>query len=52
LKKAAQKLFFAWACGAETARAQMNKVFCYFLFTKSSLSPFLLAGQLAQKFTD
>jgi hypothetical protein len=27
LKKAAQKLLVNWACGAQTARAQSNKVF-------------------------
>jgi hypothetical protein len=37
LKKAAQKLLLNWAGGAETSTAQMSKVFCTFLFTKSSL---------------
>jgi hypothetical protein len=41
LKKAAQKLSWVWACGAETARVQSKKVFCFFLFTKRSAS-FLL----------
>jgi hypothetical protein len=27
LKKAAQKLLFAWVCGSETSTAQINKVF-------------------------
>ena len=38
LKKAAQKLLLcrAWGIVADTAQTQSNKVFCYFLFTKSS----------------
>jgi hypothetical protein len=36
LKKAPQKLFSIWADGAETARAQFKKVFCFF-FQKRSL---------------
>ncbi|HTJ89858.1 MAG TPA: hypothetical protein VL356_06740 [Acidocella sp.] len=27
MKKAAQKLLLAWACGVETSTAQFNKVF-------------------------
>jgi hypothetical protein len=41
LKKAAQKLLFAWACGVETSTAQTNKVFCFFFFTKRRPSPWL-----------
>jgi hypothetical protein len=38
LEKAAQKLLGLWAGGGETSTASLAKFFCYFLFTKSSLS--------------
>jgi hypothetical protein len=34
LKKAAQKRLLIWAGGGETSTPQINRVFCYFLFTK------------------
>ncbi len=43
LKKAAQKFLFAWASGGETSTAQFKKCFCFFLFTKRSLSLHLSA---------
>jgi hypothetical protein len=37
VKKRRKKLLLLWACGSDTSTAQIKKVFCYFLFTKSSL---------------
>jgi hypothetical protein len=46
LKKAAQKLLFAWACGVETGTAQMSKVFLLLFVHKKkpSLLPACGAG--------
>jgi hypothetical protein len=44
-EKSGAKLLLNWTRGRDIARAQINGVFCYFLFTKSSLFFLNLFGQ-------